>query len=89
MPTMNVSLTAELGTFVQVMIGTGRYQSASEVMREALRLLMDAEDAKRLRWLRDADAEADRGGPPLTLEELDAFLGSGEKTAKRRPAARR
>jgi hypothetical protein len=50
---------------------------------------MDAEDAKRLRWLRDADAEADRGGPPLTLEEVEILLGSGGKTAKRRPAARR
>ena len=89
MPTMNVSLTPELEAFVQVMIGTGRYQSASEVMREALRLLMDAEDAKRLRWLRDADAEADRGGPPLTLEEVEILLGSGGKTAKRRSAARR
>ena len=89
MPTMNVSLTPELEAFVQVMIGTGRYQSASEVMREALRLLMDAEDAKRLRWLRDADAEANRGGPSLTLEEVEILLGNGGKSAKRRPAARR
>ncbi len=36
---LNVSLTPELEQFVQDRVGTGRYQTASEVVREGLRLL--------------------------------------------------
>ena len=36
---MNVSLTPELEKFVADKVETGRYSSASEVVREALRLL--------------------------------------------------
>ncbi len=36
---MNVSLTPELEKFVNAKVETGRYNSASEVVREALRLL--------------------------------------------------
>lgn len=38
---MNVSLTPELEAFVRTKVGTGTYNNASEVVREALRLLMD------------------------------------------------
>jgi antitoxin ParD1/3/4 len=38
---MNVSLTEELEEFVQQKVSSGRYHSASEVVREALRLLQD------------------------------------------------
>ena len=37
--TLNVSLTPDLSRFVEGRIRSGRYQSASEVVREALRLL--------------------------------------------------
>jgi antitoxin ParD1/3/4 len=37
--TVNVSLTPELEEFVQSRVSSGRYQTASEVVREALRLL--------------------------------------------------
>ena len=43
---MNVSLTAELEQFVQATVQTGRYNSASEVVREALRQLADHEAAR-------------------------------------------
>jgi antitoxin ParD1/3/4 len=36
---MNVSLTPELESFVAIKVDSGRYTSASEVVREALRLL--------------------------------------------------
>lgn len=36
---MNVSLTPELEKFVALKVDSGRYTSASEVIREALRLL--------------------------------------------------
>jgi antitoxin ParD1/3/4 len=43
---MNVSLTPELEQFVQAKVESGRYNSASEVVREALRLLEDQEQAR-------------------------------------------
>jgi antitoxin ParD1/3/4 len=38
---MNVSLTPELEEFVSAKVQSGRYNSASEAVREALRLLED------------------------------------------------
>lgn len=38
---MNVSLTPELEALVQAKVATGMYNNASEVIREALRLLRD------------------------------------------------
>ena len=37
--TVNVSLTPELNAFLQGRVNSGRYQTTSEVVREALRLL--------------------------------------------------
>jgi antitoxin ParD1/3/4 len=45
---MNVHLTPELETLVQNKVKTGRYNSASEVVREALRLF---EERDRIREL--------------------------------------
>ena len=43
---MNVSLTPELEQFVQDKVAKGRYNSASEVVREALRLSEEQERAR-------------------------------------------
>ena len=43
---MNVYLTPELEQLVQTKVKTGRYNSASEVMREALRLMEERDIAK-------------------------------------------
>jgi antitoxin ParD1/3/4 len=43
---MNVSLTAELEKFVSSKVDSGRYNSASEVIREALRLLEQHDHAR-------------------------------------------
>ena len=37
--TVNISITPELDTFLQSRVDSGRYQTTSEVVREALRLL--------------------------------------------------
>lgn len=39
MPTMNVSLPRELAAFVEDEVASGEYGTASEVVRDALRLL--------------------------------------------------
>lgn len=46
---MNVSLTPELEKFVSTKVESGRYNSASEVVREALRLLEEHDQVKTLR----------------------------------------
>jgi len=43
---MNVSLTPELEKFVSTKVESGRYNSASEVVREALRLLEEHDHAR-------------------------------------------
>jgi antitoxin ParD1/3/4 len=43
---MNVSLTPELDKFVIGKVESGRYTSASEVVREALRLLEEHDQAR-------------------------------------------
>jgi antitoxin ParD1/3/4 len=51
---MNVSLTPELTQYVQTKVESGLYHSASEVIREGLRLLQEKEQlqAARLTTLR-------------------------------------
>ena len=46
---MNVSLTPELEKFVNAKVDSGRYNSASEVIREALRLLEEHDNARSVR----------------------------------------
>lgn len=46
---MNVSLTPELEKFVSQKVESGMYYSASEVIREGLRLLQEKEMLKQLK----------------------------------------
>ncbi len=67
MPTRNVVLTDHQAAIVEQLVNSGRYQNASEVLREGLRLIeqRDAEDAARLEGLRSAvrvgSADFDQG----------------------------
>lgn len=56
MPTRNVVLTDHQARLVEKLVSTGRYQNASEVLREGLRLIEDreAQDNARLHALREA-----------------------------------
>ncbi len=76
---MNVSLTSELERYVKSKVATGMYNSVSEVMREALRLLeeRDAIQAIRIEALRqDINKGMDsleRGEvKPLDIEAIKA-----------------
>ena len=64
MPTRNVSLTKELDRFVNSRIKSGRYESASEVVRAALRTLEreEREYEEKLAALRKAIDEGDASG---------------------------
>ena len=56
MPTRNVVLTEHQTDFVEQLVTSGRYQNASEVLREGLRLIerRESEDDMRLAALRKA-----------------------------------
>jgi antitoxin ParD1/3/4 len=56
MPTRNVVLTERHQKIIDRLVRSGRYQNASEVLREGLRLVeqREAEDAIKLRALREA-----------------------------------
>lgn len=56
MPTRNVVLTDHQQDVVETLVRSGRYQNASEVMREGLRLVeqREREDALKLDALRQA-----------------------------------
>ena len=58
MPTRNVVLTAHQEKLIESLVASGRYQNASEVLREGLRLIerREQEDAAKLQALREASA---------------------------------
>lgn len=84
---MNVSLTPELEQFVNERVASGRYRSASEVVREGLRLLEGHEQERQARL------DALRADLVEGIESLDRGEGiAGEEAFKRlrtRRAARR
>ena len=56
MPTRNIVLTNHQTQFVEHLVSSGRYQNASEVLREGLRLIQqrEQEQATHLQVLREA-----------------------------------
>lgn len=56
MPTRNVVLTDHQTDLIEVLVSSGRYQNASEVLREGIRLIekQEAEDTARIASLREA-----------------------------------
>ncbi|HEY8567238.1 MAG TPA: type II toxin-antitoxin system ParD family antitoxin [Beijerinckiaceae bacterium] len=79
---MNVSLTPELERRVAEKVESGLYTSASEVVREALRLLFEAERIKDRR-LASLDADIRRG-----LAQLDGGEGHDGEESRDRVLAR-
>jgi antitoxin ParD1/3/4 len=84
MPTRNVVLTDYQADLVERLVSSGRYQNASEVLREGLRLVEDQEaDGKaRIKALRDAarvgiaDVEAGRYRTFDSSAALNRHLGT-------------
>ena len=75
---MNVSLTPELEGFTRSLVETGDYNSASEVVREALRLLKQKQEREhKLADLKGLIDEAFESGPPVTMtkEDIRAMIG--------------
>jgi len=85
MPTRNVVLTNHHEKVIDRLVKSGRYQNASEVMREGLRMIeqRDEREAAKLKALREAAnvgfADLDEGRfedvPDDRLEDYIAGLG--------------
>jgi len=73
---MNVSLTTELEKWVQSKVESGMYTSASEVIREGLRLLKEQDALKEIRLAelrRDIQQGINSGeSTPLNMSEIIA-----------------
>jgi antitoxin ParD1/3/4 len=67
--TVNISLTPELDAFVQSRVSSGRYQTASEVVREALRMLERVEKGRE-RAFHQLKAKLERGASQAERGEL-------------------
>ena len=82
MPTRNVVLTEHHEQLIGSLVDSGRYQNASEVLREGLRLVgqREAEDAARIDALRQAvdtglrDIDAGRYDVLGTRSEIADYL---------------
>jgi antitoxin ParD1/3/4 len=92
MPTRNVVLTKRQEKLIETLVDSGRYQNASEVLRDGLRLVeqRQAEEAIKLKALREAArvgfAALDRGEFKEfeDIEDLQAYLNElSEKVISR------
>jgi antitoxin ParD1/3/4 len=84
MPTRNIVLTDSQAQFIERLVSSGRYQNASEVLRDGLRLVesREREEAAKLAALREAarigiaDMEAGRFVTFDTAQALDSHLAA-------------
>lgn len=67
--TVNISITPELDAFLQSRVQSGRYQTTSEVVREALRLL-ERQENERDEARQQLKAKLERGATPAAAGEL-------------------
>lgn len=75
MPTRNVVLTDHQAELVERLVASGRYQNASEVLRDGLRLIesRDAEEAAKLEALREAARIGLRDLDEGRFRDFDSF----------------
>jgi putative addiction module CopG family antidote len=74
--TMNVSLPPEQDRFVRTQVASGRYRTASEVVREGLRLLEQTEHRRLVeKWIYDGlNQQEEKQLPPELIESVRAHF---------------
>jgi antitoxin ParD1/3/4 len=87
--TMNVNLSSQLEAMVKAKVASGLYTSASEVVREALRLMeqLDQLRAVKLQQLRSDIQEGLDSGPPVPWSPQEIKQDGRKRKASRRAAA--
>lgn len=85
---MNVSLTKELEKYIASRVKTGMFGSASEVVREALRLLRER-DAKLEYLRREIDIGLEDLRQGRVVEDSDGLAERIKRDGRRRLAAER
>ena len=89
--TVNISITPELDAFLQSRVSSGRYQTTSEVVREALRLL-ERQEQDREQTVRQLKAKFEQGAAEADRGELfdgeEVFEELREMIEERRRAKR-
>ena len=82
MPTRNVVLIARQEELIETLVKSGRYQNASEVLRDGLRLVeqREAEDAVKLKALRVA-ARVGVDFPLLKVDRVRICIPRGYSSA--------
>ena len=85
---MNISLTPELEKFVQNKVASGRYHSASEVIRAGLRLLEEQEQLRevKLTALREEIQKGLASGQSIPGEKIFQELREKAKQRKKESA---
>jgi len=76
---MNVNLTVELESFVLNKVKSGLYNSASEVVREGLRLLKEQDELRKIK-LKELRREIRQGLDSLDRGEFRTFSSAAELT---------
>lgn len=91
---MNISLPPALEKFIQDKIGSGCYSTASEVVRDGLRLLQEQERFRQMR-LEELRREVQIGideierGEGITYDSIEDFIEDVKKHGRERQAVRR
>ena len=95
MPTRNVVLTDKQEKLVERLVSSGRYQNASEVLRDGLRLVesRDAEERARILALREAArigiADIEKGrfrsfdSPPALRRHMESLAARAKRGERR------
>ena len=94
---MNVSLTPELEGFIGELVKSGNYFSASEVVRDGLRLLKERETFKEIK-IEELKREIQKGKKAMdegryttidTPEEMQGFMDNVKKRGQEKLAKNR
>lgn len=86
---MHISLTPRLEKMVKEKVQSGQYNNASEVVREALRLMDERDETRRrkLDALREAIVAGEASGIARDFS-MDRLMGELDEEAEREPRPR-